>query len=208
MLRQLGRLQSTGAAPALRTACRALSTQRQWKVYLSGEIHSDWRQVIAKGVEEAKLPVILTSPNPSHEDSDDCGSIILGMPPMGIGKDHGKDRPFWDKLGANMNLIRTKTHLEDADIVVVRFGDKFKQWNAAFEAGYAVAKGKPIVTIHPPGISHMLKEVNASACAVCEEPEQVVDILNYTITGKLPTPKDGDDFVPIFERLGKGNPNP
>ena len=108
-----------------------------------------------------------------------------------------------------MNAIRTKTLIQDADVVVVRFGDKYKQWNAAFDAGYANAIGKPIITLHPPAISHMLKEVNASASAVCEDPEQVVDTLAYIIRGDLPTtPRDGDKFVPIADRLGKGNPNP
>ena len=117
-------------------------------------------------------------------------------------------RPNWDRLGATMNSIRTKTLLEDADVVVVRFGEKYRQWNAAFEAGYASAKGKSIITLHPPAISHMLKEVNAAASAVCEEPEQVVQILDYVITGSLPPPKDGKDWLPSVERLGKGNPNP
>jgi len=185
----------------LARTCRSLSTAtpRTWNVYLSGEIHSDWRERIAEGVHSKGLPVVLTSPNTSHEDSDDCGAIILGME---------EKRPNWDKIGANMNLIRTRTLLEEADVVVVRFGEKFRQWNAAFEAGQAVAKGKSLITLHPPSISHMLKEVNASAQAVCEEPEQVVSILEYVITGTLPKPLDGDEFAPIVERLGKGNPNP
>ena len=128
-----------------------------WKVYLSGEIHSDWREVIAKGVQEKDLPVVLTSPNTSHEDSDDCGAIILGMQ---------EERPNWDMIGGKMNAIRTKTLLSEADVVVVRFGEKYRQWNAAFDAGYAAALDKPIITLHPPAISHMLKEVNASANAV------------------------------------------
>ena len=78
----------------------------------------------------------------------------------------------------------------------------------AFDAGYAAALGKPVITLHPPAISHMLKEVNASANVVCEEPEQVVDTLSYVIRGDLPPPKDGDAYVPIANRLGKGNPNP
>ena len=146
------------------------------------------------------MPVTLTSPNTSHEDSDDCGAIILGME---------EERHNWDKIGANMNGIRTKTLLQEADVIVVRFGEKYRQWNAAFDAGYAAALGKPIITLHPPAISHMLKEVNASANAVCEDPEQVVDTLAYVIRGELPkVPRDGDDFVPIADRLGKGNPNP
>ena len=175
------------------------ASERIWKVYLSGEIHSDWRQVIADGVTQKNLPVALTSPNTSHEDSDDCGAIILGMQ---------QERPNWDKIGASMNAIRTKTLLSEADVVVIRFGEKYRQWNAAFDAGYASALGKPVITLHPPSLSHMLKEVNASANVVCEDPEQVVDTLAYVIRGDLPPPRDGDAFVPIADRLGKGNPNP
>ena len=181
---------------------RSLSTapEKIWKVYLSGEIHSDWREVISEGVSKKGLPVTLSSPNVSHEDSDDCGAIILGME---------EERRNWDKIGATMNGIRTKTLLTEADVVVVRFGEKYRQWNAAFDAGYAAALGKPLITLHPPEISHMLKEVNASASVVCEDAEQVVQTLAYVIRGELPeTPRDGDAFVPIADRLGKGNPNP
>eukprot|EP00551_Chaetoceros_affinis_P017982 CAMPEP_0203721454 /NCGR_PEP_ID=MMETSP0092-20131115/4927_1 /ASSEMBLY_ACC=CAM_ASM_001090 /TAXON_ID=426623 /ORGANISM="Chaetoceros affinis, Strain CCMP159" /LENGTH=245 /DNA_ID=CAMNT_0050601355 /DNA_START=92 /DNA_END=829 /DNA_ORIENTATION=- len=182
---------------------RALSTssssEKVWNVYLSGEIHSDWREQISKGVQEANLPVSLTYPNTSHEDSDDCGAIILGME---------EERPNWDKIGANMNNIRTKNLIRDADVVVVRFGTKYRQWNAAFDAGYAAALNKSIITLHPPEISHMLKEVNASASVVCEEPVQVVQTLAYVIHGSLPEPKDGDKWFPIADWLGKGNPNP
>ena len=173
--------------------------EKVWNVYLSGEIHSDWREVIANGVKEKQLPVVLTSPNTSHEDSDDCGATILGME---------ERRKNWDSIGARMNGVRTKTLLEDADVVVVRFGETYRQWNAAFDVGYAAAMGKPIITLHPPSISHMLKEVNASASVVCEEPEQVVQTLDYVIKGNLPPPKDGESYVPIADRLGKGNPNP
>jgi len=141
----------------------------------------------------------LTSLNTSHEDSDDCGAIILGME---------ENRTNWDRVSASMNGVRTKALIKDADIVVIRFGDKYRQWNAAFDAGYAAALGKSIITLHPPNLSHMLKEVNASASVVCEEPEQVVDTLAYVIRGELPTPRDGDDYIPIADRLGAGNPNP
>lgn len=181
------------------SSVRSLSSGKIWKVYLSGEIHSDWREVIAEGVKAKNLPVTLSSPNTSHEDSDDCGAIILGME---------EERRNWDKIGANMNNVRTKTLIKDADIVVVRFGEKYRQWNAAFDAGYASALGKSIITLHPPQISHMLKEVNASAQVVCTEPTQVVDTLDYCINGNLPDPLDGDKYVPIADRLGAGNPNP
>ncbi|GMI54293.1 hypothetical protein ScalyP_jg9964 [Parmales sp. scaly parma] len=176
-------------------------TQRQWNVYLSGEIHTDWREIIGKGVAERNLPVTLSGPNNSHPDSDDCGAIICGME---------EERRNWDALGGRMNAIRTKTLLEDSDVVVCRFGDRYRQWNAAFEAGFASAKNKPLIVLHEPHLSHMLKEVNAGALAVVADgdPQRIVEILDYTITGALPSPRDGADFVPIADRLGKGNPTP
>lgn len=192
---------------ALRTLARHTTTRgfatatnnRTWKVYLSGEIHSDWREVIADGVSKRDLPVTIDAPNTSHADSDDCGAIILGDEAA---------RPNYDSKGARLNLIRTRTLIDDADVVVVRFGDKYRQWNAAFDAGYATARGKAIVTLHPPGVSHMLKEVNATALAVCEDPEQVVDIFDYVLNGAPPPPRDGAGFKPMMERAGPGNPNP
>mmetsp|Transcript_14714 Transcript_14714/g.22692 ORF Transcript_14714/g.22692 Transcript_14714/m.22692 type:complete len:195 (-) Transcript_14714:93-677(-) len=180
-------------------ASTAASAEKVWQVYLSGEIHSDWREVIARGIESKQLPVQLVSPNTSHEDSDDCGAIILGME---------EKRTNWDKIGAGMNNIRTKNLIEESDVVVVRFGEKYRQWNAAFDAGYAAALGKSIITLHPPSISHMLKEVNANASVVCEDTEQVVDTLAYVIRGDLSKPRDGDSYLPIADRLGAGNPNP
>lgn len=148
---------------------------------------------------ERQLPIELSGPNASHADSDDCAAVILGME---------ERRPNWDAAGARMNAIRTKTLLAEADVVVVRFGDKYRQWNAAFEAGYAAALGKPLITQAPPAISHPLKEVNASALAACEDVEQVLETLDYTITGRLPAPRDGGAYVPIADRLGKGSPAP
>ncbi|MFG0275720.1 MAG: YtoQ family protein [Phycisphaerales bacterium] len=147
-----------------------------WTVYLAGEIHSDWRDAIRTGVEQADLPVTLTGPVTDHGASDDCGVAILG----------DEDKPFWrDHKGAGVNAIRTRTLLEKADLVVVRFGDKYKQWNAAFDAGYASALGKPLIIMHPEEHTHALKEVDGAANAVCETPEQVVEILRYVIRGEL-----------------------
>lgn len=148
-----------------------------WTVYLSGEIHSDWRERIIEGAASADLPVTFAAPVTDHEASDDCGVAILGDEPKSFWKDH---------KGASVNAIRTRTLIEKADIVVVRFGDKYKQWNAAFDAGYASALGKPLIVNHAPDLTHPLKEVDAAALAVCETPDQVVQILRYVITGKLP----------------------
>lgn len=143
---------------------------RQWKVYLAGEIHSDWRDRIIRGAAEKELPVTFTSPVTDHTASDNCGVDILGP----------EDSSFWkDHKGAKINAIRTRTLIGDADIVVVRFGDKYRQWNAAFDAGFASALGKPIVVIHDSSNAHALKEVDAAAMAVAETPEQVVDVLAY-----------------------------
>ena len=152
-------------------------SERVWNVYLSGEIHSDWREQIAAGVEQADLPVRFDTPVCEHADSDNCGVAILGA----------EDNPFWrDHKGASMNAIRTRTLLADADIVVVRFGEKYRQWNAAFDAGAAYAMGKAIITLHDAAIDHALKEVDAASLAVCRTPAQVVQTLAYVIRGALP----------------------
>ena len=146
---------------------------RQWVVYLSGEIHTDWRERVITGAKDNGLDIVFTSPVTDHAKSDDCGVDILGP----------EDNNFWhDHKGAGINAIRTRTLIEQADIVVVRFGDKYRQWNAAFDAGFASARGKSIITLHDPGLTHALKEVDGAANAVCETPEQVVAVLKYVIT--------------------------
>ena len=145
------------------------------KVYLSGEIHTDWREQIIEGAKG--LDVEFNSPVTDHGASDDCGVAILGA----------EENKFWhDHKGAKVNAIRTRKGIEDADIVVVRFGEKYKQWNAAFDAGYAAALGKSIIVLNPPEHQHALKEVHAAALAMAEEPHQVVEILTYVLSGKLP----------------------
>ena len=147
------------------------------KVYLSGEIHTDWRQEIMDGVAAAGLSVEFSAPVTDHAASDDCGVAIMGA----------ESNKFWhDNKGARLNAIRTRKGIEDADVVVVRFGDKYKQWNAAFDAGYAAALGKSLIVLHGPDHQHALKEVDAAALAVAEQPSQVVEILTYVLTGKLP----------------------
>ena len=147
-----------------------------WLVYLSGEIHTDWREQIEKGTRAAGLPVDFAAPVTNHEFSDDCGVAILGQ----------EEKPFWkDHKGAKLNAIRTRTLIERSDIVIVRFGDKYKQWNAAFDAGFATALGKPLIVMHDPGLTHPLKEVDAAALAVAETPAQIVEMLAYVIRSEL-----------------------
>jgi len=147
-----------------------MAGERSWKVYLAGEIHSDWRNRIADGVEQASLPVKLLAPVTDHAASDEVGVEILGSEQEGFWKDH---------KGAGVNAVRTQTMLRQADVVVVRFGDKYRQWNAAFDAGFAAALGKPVVTLHDAELTHALKEVDRAAMATAQTPEQVVEILRY-----------------------------
>ena len=144
-------------------------------VYLSGEIHTGWREEISEGARG--LDVTFTAPVTDQAASDDCGVAILGAEPQ----------KFWhDHKGAKVNAIRTRKAIADADVVVVRFGEKYRQWNAAFDAGYAAALGKSLIVLHGADHAHALKEVDAAALAVAEEPRQVVEILRYVLTGALP----------------------
>ena len=143
-----------------------------WNIYLSGEIHTDWRDVIAREAEARGLPVSFFSPVTNHEASDAAGDVL------------GKEREgFWrDHKSSKVNAIRTSTLIDKCDIAVIRFGDKYKQWNAAFDAGYCAASGKPYITLHAEDIIHPLKEVDAAAMAWAQSPEQVVEILSYVTT--------------------------
>ena len=146
----------------------------EWNVYLSGEIHTDWREKIIAGCEAHNLAINFSSAVTNHEANDAAGDVL--------GKDENN---FWrDHKSAKINAIRIKTHLDNCDLAIVRFGEKYKQWNAAFDAGYCAALGTPYITLHDDEIIHPLKEVDAAAMAWATTPEQVVEILKYTITQK------------------------
>ena len=145
-------------------------------VYLSGEIHTNWREEIIEKCNQLNLPINFLSPNTNHELSDDVGVKILGE----------EDNKFWhDHKSAKINSIRTKTAIEQSDIVVVRFGDKYKQWNAAFDAGYAVAMSKSLIVMHSDDNQHALKEIDAMAQAVTSNVDEVVKILIYSCNAKI-----------------------
>ena len=146
------------------------------KVYLAGEIHTGWRDEIIDLCNKEKLDIKFTSPVTNHEASDNCGIEILGE----------EEKNMWkDRKGANINSIRTKKSIQDSDVVIVKFGEKYKQWNAAFDAGYASALNKSIIVIHNEDHLHALKEVNAAASAVASDQKQVVRILKYVLEGTL-----------------------
>ena len=146
------------------------------RVYLSGEIHTNWRELIINKTNEMGLDVRFQYPVLDHELSDNCGSILMGS----------EEKKFWhDHKGAKLNALRTQNAIKNSDIMVVRFGEKYKQWNAAFEAGYAAALGTPLIVIHSEEHQHALKEVDAAALVVLDDPEKVVNALNYILEGKL-----------------------
>ena len=140
-----------------------------WTLYLSGEIHTHWRERIKDGAQKHGLPVNFTSAVTDHQASDAAGDI-LGLETANFWRDHKSSK---------INAIRTRTLIDKCDIAVVRFGDKYKQWNAAFDAGICAAVGKPYITLHDEDIVHALKEVDAGAMAWAKTPEQVVEILKY-----------------------------
>ncbi len=138
-------------------------------VYLSGEIHTDWREAIEKGARAQGLDVTFTSAVTDHAASDAAGDVL-----------GAESEPFWrDHKSAKVNAIRTRTLIEKCDVAVVRFGDKYKQWNAAFDAGCCAGLGKPYVTLHDPALVHALKEVDGAAMAWATDTDQVVEILRY-----------------------------
>ena len=145
-------------------------------VYLAGEIHSDWREEITQLCKKENLNIKFSSPITNHEASDNCGVEILGP----------EEKNFWkDNKGANINSMRTKKSIKDCDVVIVKFGEKYKQWNAAFDAGYAAALNKSIIVIHNDEHQHALKEVDASAAAVAKDQNQAFRILKYILEGSL-----------------------
>lgn len=145
-----------------------------WTVYLSGEIHTDWREQIVSGAKSHNLDIEFTSAVTDHEASDAAGDVL--------GKE---DSGFWrDHKSAKVNSMRIRNLIEKCDIAVIRFGDKYKQWNAAFDAGQCAALGKPYVTLHADDIVHALKEVDGAAMAWAQTPQQVVEVLNYVISAR------------------------
>lgn len=143
-------------------------------VYLSGEIHTDWREKIISGCKENKLSISFSSAVTDHAASDSAGDVL-----------GAEDSGFWrDHKSAKVNAIRTKTLIENCDVAIIRFGDKYKQWNAAFDAGYCAALGTPYITLHDESIIHPLKEVDAAALAWTTTPEQVIEVLSYVVSTK------------------------
>jgi len=143
----------------------------KYVVYLSGEIHSDWREQIISGCEQKGLDIQFTSAITNHEASDAAGDCL--------GEESAS---FWrDHKSSKVNAIRIQTAIKNCDLAVIRFGEKYKQWNAAFDAGYCAALGKPYITLHDESLIHALKEVDGSAQSWATSPSQIVEILTYLV---------------------------
>ena len=141
-----------------------------YTIYLSGEIHTDWREQIKQGIRDNQLDIEVLSPITDHDSSDNVGSKILGIEQNNFWKDH---------KAAKINSLRSNSYISRSDIVIIKFGDKYRQWNAAFDAGIASGLGIPTITLHSPDLTHPLKEIDVASLAVTETPEQVVEILKY-----------------------------
>ncbi len=151
-------------------------TNNNINIFLSGEIHTEWRIDIIKESKNNDLPINFFYPETNHSNSDDCGVSILGP----------EENKFWhDYKGASINAIKNNIQIKKSDIIIIKFGDKYKQWNAAFDAGYAIGNNKIIITLHNKDLDHALKEIDASAKAVCRSNHEVIKTLKYITTGKL-----------------------
>ncbi|PRS29322.1 hypothetical protein C6X96_15935 [Bacillus pumilus] len=142
----------------------------QLAVYLAGEIHSQWRDEIKEKSQSLKLPVTFVGPMENHDRSDHIGEDILGEQPNAI---------FKDDAASDLNNFRTEILLNKADVVIARFGEKYKQWNTAMDASAAIAKGKPLILIRPKELHHPLKELSNKANITVETVNQAIKALSY-----------------------------
>lgn len=151
-------------------------SNRSWKIYLSGETHSGWREEIKDAIDQSGLSITCYEPQTHHGKSDKCAATILER----------EDERFWyDHSSAKLNSIRNMSLIKDSDLVIVKFGEKYKQWNAAFDAGICEALAKKYIVIHPDEFTHALKEVDSGASLVCNSSQQAVDALKYIVAGEL-----------------------
>jgi YtoQ family protein len=139
-------------------------------VYLAGEIHSGWRDELREHLSQRGLPVRFVGPQERHDRSDSVGEDILGAQPSAR---------FRDLVGAGVNTLRTRVLLRRADLVVAYFGDQYRQWNTAADAGAAVASGVPLLLVRAPELTHALKELDAMATFTVETLEQAAEAIAY-----------------------------
>jgi|SRR5690554_295003 len=139
-------------------------------VYLAGEIHGPWRQQLRELVEARDLPVRFVGPQEEHDRSDSIGEDIVGSQPS---------PRFRDLEGARANALRTRVLMRRADLAVAYFGNQYKQWNTAADAGAAAAAGIPLLLVRSSDLIHALKELDALATFTVESLEQAAEAIAY-----------------------------
>ncbi|WP_158736546.1 YtoQ family protein [Alteribacillus sp. YIM 98480] len=144
-------------------------------VYLAGQIHDDWREEIRQKAEEMELPLHFTAPMENHDRSDNIGEEVIGQQP---------DKILKDEAASSLNNLRTQILMQKADVVIALFGEKYKQWNTAMDAGTAIALGKPLILIRPQELHHPVKEIANKAQVVVETKEQALQALSYVFETK------------------------
>lgn len=139
-------------------------------IYLAGEVHSAWRAELKKLVEAKNVSVRFVGPLDEHDRSDDIGELIVGKQP---------NARYRDLAGAGVNTLRTRVLMRKADLMVANFGDKYRQWNTAADAGSALAAGIPLLLVRPAELIHALKELDAMADFTVETIEQAAEAIAY-----------------------------
>ena len=139
-------------------------------IYAAGEIHSEWRMELRRQLQSAGVDAELLGPQENHDRSDDVGEAILGKQP---------DARYRDLMGAQANTLRTRVLMQRADLAVAYFGPKYKQWNTASDAGFALASGLPLVLVRAEEHVHALKELDALATMTVETLKQAAQAIAY-----------------------------
>ena len=141
-------------------------------IYLAGEIHSSWRDELREQVRALGHEVRFFGPREDHDRSDAIGEEILGEQPT---------PRYRDLMGAGVNTLRTRVLLRQTDLVVAFFGEKYRQWNTAADAGAAVAAGVPLLLVRSPDLTHALKELDALATFTVESLDQAALAIAYVL---------------------------
>ncbi|MGM8215658.1 YtoQ family protein [Bacillaceae bacterium W0354] len=139
-------------------------------IYLAGQIHDDWREQLKRKAKEKNLNVSFLGPQEKHSLSDDIGAKILGEQPSKV---------YHDDAASGINNFRTEIMIKKADAVIALFGEQYKQWNTAMDAGIAIGLNKPLILIRPESLIHPLKELSNKANVTVETIDQAIEVLQY-----------------------------
>jgi len=139
-------------------------------VYLAGQIHDDWREVLKEKSKEKGYPIHFVGPQTNHDESDDIGEKMLGKQP---------GKKYRDDAASDINNIRTQILLQKSDAVIAMFGEQYKQWNTAMDVSAAITMNKPVIIIRPESLIHPLKELSNKASVTVETIEQALGVLGY-----------------------------